>query len=163
MGGDGGPMKIYCAGPLFNPAERDFLASCARRLRGAGFECFVPHEEGLRANPTPEDVFELDFEALSRSDALLAWLDGPQVDDGTACEIGIFYGLMRQPGSRRKGIVGLATDWRLERRRSLWDHGGMNLFVSGAIRRAGRLCWTLDEAFAQLVEWRSELEATAEN
>ena len=162
MGGDGGTMKIYCAGPLFSPAERDFLASCARRLRGAGFDCFVPHEEELRVDPTPEDVFDLDFEALSRSDALLAWLDGPQVDDGTACEIGVFYGLMRQPGSRRKGIVGLATDWRLERRRALWDHGGMNLFVSGAIRRAGHLCWSFDEAFARLVEWRRELEAAAE-
>jgi hypothetical protein len=155
-------MKIYCAGPLFNPAERDFLASCARRLRGDGFDCFVPQEEELRENPTPEDVFDLDFEALSRSDALLAWLDGPQVDDGTACEIGLFYGLMGQPGSRRKGIVGLATDWRLDRRRALWDHGGMNLFVSGAIRRAGRLCWSLDEAVAQLDEWRKELAAASE-
>ena len=105
MGDDGGTMKIYCAGPLFNVAERDFLASCARRLRGAGFECFVPHEEELRVDPTPEDVFDLDFEALSRSDALLAWLDGPQVDDGTACEIGLFHGLMRQPGSRRAQLA----------------------------------------------------------
>ncbi|HSD65707.1 MAG TPA: nucleoside 2-deoxyribosyltransferase [Vicinamibacteria bacterium] len=151
-------MKIYCAGPLFSQAERDFLASCARRLRGAGFDCFVPHEEELGVDPTPEDVFGLDFEALSRSDALLAWLDGPQVDDGTACEIGLFHGLMHQPGSRRKGIVGLATDRRLERRRELWDHGGLNLFVSGAIRRAGCLCWSLDDAQAQLVAWRRELE-----
>jgi nucleoside 2-deoxyribosyltransferase len=152
-------MKIYCAGPLFNPAERDFLASCARRLRGDGFDCFVPQEEELRENPTPEDVFDLDFEALSRSDALLAWLDGPQVDDGTACEIGLFHGLMRQPASRRKGIVGFATDQRLERRRALWDHGGINLFVAGAIRRAGRLCWSFDDAVAQLAAWRRELES----
>jgi Nucleoside 2-deoxyribosyltransferase len=159
MGAHGGTMKIYCAGPLFNPAERDFLASCAQRLRAAGFYCFVPHEEEVRRNPTPEDVFDLDFEALSGSDALFAWLDGPQVDDGTACEIGLFYGLMREPGSRRKGIVGLATDLRLERRRALWDHGGLNLFVSGAIRRAGRLCWSFDEAVTQLAGWREELEA----
>jgi hypothetical protein len=155
-------MEIYCAGPLFSQAERDFLASCARRLRGEGFFCFVPHEKELRVDPTPENVFDLDFEALSRADALLAWLDGPQVDDGTACEIGLFYGLMREPGSRRKGIVGLATDLRLERRRGLWDHGGLNLFVSGAIRRAGRLCWSFDDARAQLAEWRREVEASAE-
>jgi hypothetical protein len=152
-------MEIYCAGPLFSQAERDFLASCARRLRGDRFFCFVPHEEELRVEPTPENVFDLDFEALRRADALLAWLDGPQVDDGTACEIGLFYGLMREPGSRRKGIVGLATDLRIERRRALWDHGGLNLFVSGAIRRAGRLCWSLDDALAQLIEWRREIEA----
>jgi nucleoside 2-deoxyribosyltransferase len=152
-------MKIYCAGPLFSQAERDFLASCARRLRGEGFSCFVPHEEERRVEPTPEGVFDLDFEALSRADALVAWLDGPQVDDGTACEIGLFCGLMREPGSRRKGVVGLATDLRIERRRALWDHGGMNLFVAGAIRRAGRLCWSFDDALAQLVEWRREIEA----
>lgn len=151
-------MRIYCAGPLFNQAERDFLAGCARRLRREGFTCFVPHEQERRVEPTPEAVFSLDFEALDRADALLAWLDGAQVDDGTACEIGLFYGLMQQPGSRRRGIVGLATDWRLERRRAQWDHGGVNLFVAGLIRRAGRLCWSLDEAVEQLLEWRRGLE-----
>jgi nucleoside 2-deoxyribosyltransferase len=151
-------MEIYCAGPLFSHAERDFLASCARRLRGEGFSCFVPHEQELRKDLTPESVFDIDFEALSRADALVAWLDGPQVDDGTACEIGLFHGLMRQPGSRRKGIVGFATDLRFERRRALWDHGGLNLFLAGAIRRGGRLCWSFDDAVAQLVEWRREIE-----
>jgi hypothetical protein len=82
------------------------------------------------------------------------------VDDGTACEIGLFYGLMHQPGSRRKGIVGFATDWRIERRRALWDHGGVNMFVSGANSRAGRLCRSFDESLAQLVAWRREIEAT---
>jgi hypothetical protein len=35
----------------------------------------------------------------------------------------------------------------------------MNLFVSGAIRRAGRLCWSFDDTLAQLVEWRGEIDA----
>lgn len=151
-------MRIYCAGPLFSAAEREFLAACARRLRGEGFECFVPHEEEGRFEPTPESVFALDYEALRRADALLAWLDGPQVDDGTACEIGIFHALLQEPGRRRMGIVGLATDWRLERRRAHWSHGGVNLFVAGAILRAGRLCWSVDEAVELLRAWRQSLE-----
>jgi len=149
-------LKIYCAGPLFSQAERDFLARCARRLRDEGFDCFVPHEQEERVAPTPERIFALDFEALRRADALFAWLDGPQVDDGTACEIGLFLGLMQEPGSRRKGIVGLATDLRAERRRELWDHGGINLFLVGAIRRAGRVCWTLEEVVEQMLTWRRE-------
>ena len=149
-------MKIYCAGPLFSQAERDFLDRCAQRLRAEGFLCFVPHEREGRVAPTPEAVFALDFEALREADAVLAWLDGPQVDDGTACEIGLFLGLMEDPGRRRKGIVGLATDLRAERRREAWDHGGINLFVAGAIRRAGRICWSLDEAVEQLVAWRQD-------
>jgi hypothetical protein len=52
--------------------------------------------------------------------------------------------------------VGLATDLRAERRREAWDHGGINLFVAGAIRRAGRICWSLDEAVEQLVAWRRD-------
>jgi hypothetical protein len=154
-------MRVYCAGPLFSPAEREFLASGARLLRAEGFECFLPQEVEGRTEPTPESVFAVDFEALGRADALLAWLDGPQVDDGTACEIGIFHALMQEPGSRRKGIVGLATDWRLQRRRHLWGHGGVNLFVAGAILRSGRLCWSLEEAVAVLRAWRQELEADA--
>lgn len=152
-------MRIYCAGPLFTQAERDFIASCAGRLRARGFDCFVPHEQEGRADPTPESIFAADLEGLHRSDALFAWLDGPQVDDGTACEIGLFYGLMQESGSRRKGILGLATDWRLARRRALWDHGGVNLFVVGTIRRAGRLCWSFEEVEEHLVAWRQQLEA----
>jgi len=147
-------LRIYCAGPLFSQAERDFLAGCAQRLREGGFDCFVPHEQEGRVKPTPESIFAVDFEALRRSDALFAWLDGPQVDDGTACEIGLFCGLMQEAGSRRKGIVGLATDWRVVRRRAFWDHGGINLFLVGAIRRAGRLCWSLDEVVEQMIAWR---------
>lgn len=149
-------MKVYCAGPLFSQAERDFLARCAQRLRDEGFRCYVPHEQEGRVAPTPEAVFALDFAALREADAVLAWLDGPQVDDGTACEIGLFLGLMQDPGRRRKGIVGLATDLRTERRREAWDHGGINLFLAGAIRRAGRICWSLDEAVERLVAWRRD-------
>jgi nucleoside 2-deoxyribosyltransferase len=38
-------MKVYLAGPLFSEAERAFLDSLAMRLRGEGFDVFVPHEQ----------------------------------------------------------------------------------------------------------------------
>lgn len=152
-------MNVYCAGPLFSEAERAFLESCAARLRAAGLECFLPHEEALGvAGVTAERVFSVDFDGLARAHALLAWLDGPVVDDGTACEIGAFCGLMQQEGFPRKGIVGLVTDLRLQRRRARVEEAGLNLFVAGAIRRAGRICWSLDEALDQLLAWRRELE-----
>jgi len=72
------------------------------------------------------------------------------VDDGTACEIGIFYALM-QSDPTKKGIVGLLTDLRS----TLGHEGhGVNLFVLGCIEAAGKVCGSLDEVAAALAEWR---------
>ena len=68
----------------------------AARLRTEGFECFVPHEQFPElADVTVEEVYRIDTEGLRSADALVAWLDGATVDDGTACEIGMFAELAR--------------------------------------------------------------------
>ena len=64
---------------------------------------------------TAEAVFAVDAGGVESADAVLAVLDGPSVDDGTACEIGLFHGL-KQRDPERKGVVGLLTDLRGERR-----------------------------------------------
>ena len=66
-------MKLYCAGPLFNPAERGFLSELAGRFRAAGLECFVPHEHEL-GELSADAVFRLDYRELSTANALFAWL-----------------------------------------------------------------------------------------
>ena len=156
-------LKVYLAGPLFSQAERSFLTSCARTLREAGFECFVPHEQEKLLSPlTAQGVFALDHDlGLARANAVVAWVDGPTVDDGTACEIGIFWGLMQRGEPWRKGILGLATDDRLRRRNAALEHGGLNLFVAGLIERAGGLCWSLEEVRDRLLVWKGELQALA--
>ena len=155
-------MKIYLAGPLFSPAQRGFLGGCAHTFREGGLECFVPHEEEARLGPpSAQGVFDLDYrEGLKTAHALVAWLDGPTVDDGTACEIGIFYGLLQQGEPWRKGILGIATDLRLERRRDVLEHGGLNLFVAGTIQSAGSICWSVEEALDRLLVWKGELESS---
>ena len=40
-------------------------------------------------------IFALDSKGLHEAEAVVAWLDGPMVDDGTACEIGVFTELVR--------------------------------------------------------------------
>jgi hypothetical protein len=117
-------VRLYVAGPLFSEAERAWLDDLAARLRTEGFDCFV-----------------------------LAWLDGPIVDDGTACEIGMFAELVRSGGEHYRGIVAITTDIRLERRRAgNVVGGGMNLFVGGAIASCGRIYHTVDEAVGALRE-----------
>jgi nucleoside 2-deoxyribosyltransferase len=150
-------VKIYFAGPLFTPYERGFIDECAARLRSAGFEVFVPHEHelALDGTVTAERIFVKDWAALSDANAVLAILDGPMIDDGTACEIGIFYGLMRIDESK-KGIVGLVTDLRaLRDSEREGEARGLNLFVVGCIEAAGTICTSLDAAQAVLEGWRA--------
>jgi len=145
-------MRLYVAGPLFSEAERAWLDSLAARLRAEGFDCFVPHENFRElADVTVTSVYEVDTGGLRSANALVAWLDGPMVDDGTACEIGMFAELVRSGGEQYRGMVGIVTDLRLERRRDQEVvGGGMNLFVVGAIESCGRLVHTVDDAVAAL-------------
>ena len=79
---------------------------------------------------------------------MLAILDGPSVDDGTACEIGMFHALMQSDPSK-KGIVGLLTDIRGTRGEST----GINLFVQGVIEDVGRIVASIEEARDLLRAW----------
>jgi len=140
-------VKIYLAGPLFTPAERRFIDECAAQLRDAGFDVFVPHEHelALDGTVTAERIFAKDWTALSESNAVLAILDGPVIDDGTACEIGIFYGLAQSDPSR-KGVIGLNTDFRKAR----------NRFVRGCIAATGgEIVESIDEVLAILRRWNA--------
>ncbi|HEY8705638.1 MAG TPA: nucleoside 2-deoxyribosyltransferase [Gaiellaceae bacterium] len=140
-------MKIYFAGPLFTPYERGYIDECAEQLRADGFDVFVPHEHELaQSDTTAEWIFAKDLEGLRAANAVLALLDGPIVDDGTACEIGIFYASM-QSDPAKKGIVGLLTDLRGLRGES----NGINLFVQGCIEAAGgEVVRSFDDALAAL-------------
>lgn len=152
-------MMVYLAGPLFTDYERGYIAECARVLRAAGIAVFVPHEQAFpEGELTPSTVFAKDNEGLLPADAVLAILDGPMVDDGTACEIGIFHG-MKLADPSKKGVVGLITDSRIvgsggrgvEQRR-------VNLYVHGCIESMGAVCTDLDAALAILLEWKAEID-----
>jgi nucleoside 2-deoxyribosyltransferase len=147
-------MRVYLAGSIFTPYERAFLDDCAALLRADGFDVFVPHEqkELVGVDVTAEAVFAADAGGVVDSDAVLAVLDGPSVDDGTACEIGLFYGL-KQRDPERKGVVGLLTDLRGERRGDF----AVNLFVRGCIDASGgAVVGSLDDARAILRGWRAD-------
>ena len=145
-------MRVYLAAPMFTPYERAFLGECAARLRAEGFEVFVPHEQGLSGrDATAEKIFTVDADGVEWADAVLAVLDGPVIDDGTACEIGLFHGL-KQRDPERKGVVGLLTDLRAERQGEF----ALNLFVRGCIDAGGgTVVDSLDDALAILDRWRS--------
>jgi len=141
-------VRVYLAGPLFTPYERGHLDAIAARLRDEDFDVFVPHEQvlALGRDVTAAEIFAKDLEGLAGADAVVAILDGAQTDDGTACEIGLFYALM-QADAAKKGIVGLLTDLRGSRS---GEGHGLNLFVEGCVEAAGEIVESVEDAIAAL-------------
>ena len=47
MSGPEHPTCVYCAGPLFNQAERDEMTAIADVLCDAGYSVYLPHRDGM--------------------------------------------------------------------------------------------------------------------
>ena len=145
-------MRVYLAGPIFTQAERAWLDRLAAAAPGRGLRLLRPARAPGRDRRADArgDLPRSTPRRCAPRDALLAWLDGPIVDDGTAAEIGAFAELVRADPPRYRGIVGLVTDLRLERRRGRATGDGLNLFLAGAISASGKICWSIDEAIVAL-------------
>jgi len=104
-GADKPATKIYLAGPLFTVAEQDFNAALARFLESHGFEVWLPQEHEPRRK-TAKAIFQMDAEAIDWADMVIACMDGPDPDSGTAWECGYAF-------AKGKPIVCYRTDFRL--------------------------------------------------
>ncbi|MEO5358034.1 MAG: nucleoside 2-deoxyribosyltransferase [Nitrospirae bacterium YQR-1] len=111
---------IYLAGPLFSKAERrwvNLIKGYIKRLaedKGLDVKIINPQEliltkeiAALGENAKYE-IFNRCRRHLDDVDILVAILDGSQVDDGTAWEVGYFS---KSKGQRQK-IIGIRTDVR---------------------------------------------------
>ncbi len=98
-------LKIYLSGPVFSQAEIEW-AGRVKNLIEESFaskaEVIWPHE--IASGP-PENIFRENLHALDRCPIVIAILDGPQVDDGTAWEVGYHY-------ARGGHVLGIRTDFR---------------------------------------------------
>lgn len=100
-------MRVYMAGPLFSEAETQFNVKLAAALRAAGHEVFAPQEiDQNLSTGYPARIFKADVEAQDWAEIYVAVLDGPDVDSGTAWEMGYARG-------KGKLIFGLRTDFRI--------------------------------------------------
>ncbi len=97
--------KIYLAGPLFTIAEQDFNAGLARFLEAEGFDVWLPQEHEPRSK-SARAIFRMDVKAIDQADMVVACMDGPDPDSGTAWECGYAY-------ARGKPIVCFRTDFRI--------------------------------------------------
>lgn len=106
-------MKIYLAGPLFTEAERAWLIALKQQIEKSGgdktviwpWELFSEGEIESLGCDASKEIFRRCRDTLDTCDTVVALLDGPLVDDGTAWEIGYAY-------AHRKRIIGIRTDLR---------------------------------------------------
>jgi len=102
-------FRIYCAGPLFNPQERQEMAEIASMLRASNYAVFLPQEDGLefaRLFPTLLErgfaagesrkilnlaIFSLDVYEIIDCDGLLLNMNGRVPDEGAMVEAGIAW------------------------------------------------------------------------
>lgn len=96
------------AAPLFSEAERNFNTSIASALRAQGYEVWMAQEAPFIKKGTSEEkrrIYKGDIAALRSSDAVIAILDGIDVEAGVAFELGYAQCL-------GKPIIGVKTDYR---------------------------------------------------
>lgn len=97
--------NVYVAGPLFDDHEREYLEKIAAIFETRNYSVFLPHRdaglvEGEFTVEKKKQVFDIDMEALSNADIVVALLTGRDVDSGTAAEIGFAY-------SANKRLIGI--------------------------------------------------------
>ena len=105
---------LYLAAPLFSEAELAFNLKLVKILE-QHLDVYLPQRDGgkvvdlvskgVSIEDSYNSIFERDMDALKISDALLLVLDGRNVDEGAAFELGIAYAM-------GKYCIGLQTDTR---------------------------------------------------
>jgi len=96
-------VKLYFAGPLFTTPERTWNAEVTAALRAAGHEVFLPQEQ--EPGRDGAGIFATDVGGIDWADGVVAIMDGPDPDSGTAWEVGYAFGV-------RKPILLIRTDLR---------------------------------------------------
>jgi nucleoside 2-deoxyribosyltransferase len=105
-------LRVYCAGPLFNQAERSEMTAMADLLVAAGFDVYLPHRDGMEfrlvldvlvargwdraqaAQFLHEAIFSLDvYQVVEGCDALVWNLNGRTPDEGAVSEAAIAWTL----------------------------------------------------------------------
>lgn len=111
---------IYLAGPLFTEAERAWhtqtkalLLQAAARQDAAidvvwPYELITTEEIIALGSAARTEIFRRCKDGLDNAHIVVALLDGTQVDDGTAWEIGYFFSRK----SAGQTIIGIRTDFR---------------------------------------------------
>lgn len=118
-----GAPTIYLAGPLFSASERLFNRQLAAALTAVNPDAAVELPQDYKYHGKFNDkkffrqVYDACIAGIEKADVIVAMLDGPSADDGTAFEVG--YAI-----AKGKPVIGVRTDYRAS------QESGCNLMLS---------------------------------
>ena len=146
--------RIYLAGPLFCAAKQAWLRETKHHIEKAipdvsvvwPFELFDQAEIATWGDAAPRRVMEGCRDSLAACDVVVALLDGPQVDDGTAWEIGFAH-------AKNIPVIGIRTDFR---RAGDVPGAVVNAMIHGSCTAIVR---NVHGLLRELEDWAKELEA----
>jgi nucleoside 2-deoxyribosyltransferase len=154
-------MKVYLGGPMFVAAEVRYNLWLAGVLREHGHEVYCPNEsepinDKTRTDITARKIYDADIEALEWSNVYICQVSE---DSGTNWEAGYMDCLSRHVDPARYwGVIGLATDIRLQQRpdpaRSGVDNQAfyVNPFIVGGMQRSLGVVYDEETLIARLAE-----------
>lgn len=122
-------ISIYLAGPLFSIADRHHNLLLAQELEKMGYEVILSQKEALKFF----DGERFDLRGISedckkqsmKNDVVVANIDGPDADSGTAVEVGI--ALLAASTTSKPKIICVRTDFRTVREQELGINGMFEL------------------------------------
>lgn len=110
-------MRIYLGGAMFTYAEIQNNLRIAKKLRENGFDVYCPNEntdinDKTKGDITSNKIYEADIRELKECNVFLCQVSE---DSGTMWEAGYMDCLSKHVDSNKyKGVIGLATDIRLQ-------------------------------------------------
>ena len=165
-------MNIYLAGPIFFYGDYLRNIEWANKIRQAFPDVYLysPVEntdingvEGKKKFAGSQEIANGDNIRLDNTDVLIACIDGDVLPSGTCAEIGKFHEKIMRGDN--KYIIGICTDTRqcYNTHSAEKDAGGaaslreqqysyQNLYVTGLIKQAGVLVYSIDEVIEKLQE-----------
>lgn len=160
-------MKVYLGGPMFVAAEVRYNLWLAAELRKHGFEVYCPNEsepinDKTRTDVTARKIYDADIDALESANVYVCQVSE---DSGTNWEAGYMDALNKRfDPSRYLGVIGLATDIRLQQMpdptRAGVENQAMyiNSFIVGGMQSSLGIVHSEVELIARLDAIRAEFE-----
>jgi len=162
-------MKVYLGGPMFVAAEVRYNLWLAAELRSHGFEVYCPNEsepinDKSRTDITARKIYDADIEALEWANVYVMQVSE---DSGTNWEAGYMDCLStRVDGTRWLGVLGLATDIRLQQLPNLGRVGidnqafHVNAFIVGGMQQSLGVVYNEDDLVTELKAIRHRFDGT---
>jgi hypothetical protein len=155
---------------MFVSAEVRYNLWLAGELRKHGYDVYCPNEsepinDKTRTDITASKIYDADIEALEACNVYICQVSE---DSGTNWEAGYMDCLNKKvDSSRYLGVIGLATDIRLQQvpdpSRSGVDNQAfyVNPFIVGGMQSSLGVVYSEDELYLRLSKIRDELVGTA--